>query len=618
MLVCDYCKTVVYWDDETALKTGTQSILPEADTRLFMHATGKLMGRGFDVVGHLRYDHGRGTWDEWYLELADGGVAWLSEDERKLSLERFVRPDPSMPPPEQLQVGTQLSMDDTLFSIREVGTAECVGGEGQLPFTVLPGERYPYADLATLDGTRFATLEYDEGRSPRVFTGEVLGHEQLTIDDEPPPSTAGAKEGQHITCPNCNAPLEVAAGREIQTQVCEYCGAQNDLTGAQAQVVGINPQGYDPGFRFDIGQAGSFRGQTFEVCGRMLYEDDEGYQSREYLLHHPNEGYLWLEEENGHYVLNRPTRQAPAYDPFRMTPKQMVKCGSETFRFYEWGTSRLVYVDGALPWQARSGDTSHYADLIAPPRMFGVESDGQEVEYFIGQYMTAEEVYAAFNIEDRPPRALGVHPAQPFERGPVAKLLMIFGAVFAVLNLGLLVWSSGKPGKQVMQQTFQADSYLKECVSDEFTVGPGRVMSMRVNAPLDNSWLAVDVALLDSKDRVVCEADGEVSYYHGYEGGESWAEGSRNTTTYFKAPPAGTYRLILKASAGSGIRGLPRGEPLTVSLRQGAVLSRYFLFAFIITLLFPLYEFTRKVLFEKRRWAATVEDDDDDWDDDSY
>ena len=72
MLVCDFCKTTVYWDADAVAKLGRQSILPEADTRLFLHATGKLYGTGFSVVGHLRYDHGRGCWDEWYVQLDDG------------------------------------------------------------------------------------------------------------------------------------------------------------------------------------------------------------------------------------------------------------------------------------------------------------------------------------------------------------------------------------------------------------------------------------------------------------------------------------------------------------------------------------------------------------------
>lgn len=222
-----------------------------------------------------------------------------------------------------------------------------------------------------------------------------------------PTISVGGTEGKRITCPNCNAPLKVSGDREVQTQVCEYCGAQNDLTGTEVKVLGINPEIYDSAFSFEVGQAGTFHGKRYEVCGRMFYEDEAGwsYQAREYLLYNPDEGYLWLTEENGHFILNRPTQQAPPYDPFRMVPKQWVTIGSSKFQFHEWGTSQLVYVDGALPWQAATGDTIHFADFVAPPQMYGVvESEGQ-VEYFLGWYIPPEDVYSAFAIKEAVPAA---------------------------------------------------------------------------------------------------------------------------------------------------------------------------------------------------------------------
>ena len=230
MLVCEFCKTVVYWDADSVLRAGLQSILPESDARLFMHARGKLGGRDFEVVGHLRYDHGRGQWDEWYLQLGDGAVAWLSEDERELSLEQAVQPDQPLPPLSALRPGLSLGLEGVVHTVRELGTATCVGGEGQLPFTIQPGERYPYADLASLDGVRFASLEYElDGASAHAFAGRVLGHDELVLDAEREPSAAGSHEGKAIKCPNCAAAITQPANREVKTLVCEYCGSQNDL-----------------------------------------------------------------------------------------------------------------------------------------------------------------------------------------------------------------------------------------------------------------------------------------------------------------------------------------------------------------------------------------------------
>lgn len=610
MLVCSYCQTTLYWGADEVLQMGAQSILPEADTRLHLHATGKLRGVGFRATGHLRYDHGRGSWDEWYLELDDGRMAWVSEDERELSEEEAVQPDAELPAAAQLAVGQSVSMDSIEYTVREVGQATCIGGEGQLPFTVLPGEQYVYADVASLDGERFGTLEYDEGQRPTCFSGRVLGHEELTIDGEPPPTTARSAEAKHIKCTNCNGPLEVPGGREVETRVCEYCGAQLDLTSAEQRVLGVNPTDFDPQFAFEIGAGGEFHGKRYEVCGRMLYCDAEGYESREYLLYNPDDGYLWLAEEQGHFVVNRPTQQAPARDPFSLGTAQGIKIGSTRFRFYEQGIVKLVYVDGALPWLAKSGDHGQYADLIAPPQMYGVETDGSEIEYFHGRYMPAAQVWAAFGEEQRW-RPRGVHPAQPFSRGIVAKLLMVFGLLFGLLNLGLAGWSLSRPGKLVFKQRFLSSDYLKETTSKPFKLAGGNVVALKLFAPLSNSWISLDVAFVNDKKQVVAEMDNSIEYYHGYSGGESWTEGTRRNIEYFKAPKPGTYRLIIKGSAGRGNRGPPRREPLLVVLYSGVVLTRYFVLMAVFSLMFFVFEFVRKVLFEKRRWAPVLGDDDD-------
>ena len=613
MLVCHYCNTVVYWDDATALKTGNQSILPENDSRLFMHATGSLGSQTFEVVGHLRYEYGAGQWDEWYLQLGDGSEVWLSEDERELRLEQQVSLDSVPSSPGETEVGTVVVANDTTFTVRETGMATCVGGEGQLPFTLLPGEQYPYADLASLDGAQFATLEFDEEHGPTCFLGTIPSHGVLHIDDERPPSTAGAKEGRHIRCPNCDAALSVTGEREVETLVCEYCGAQNDLTGAEARVMGVNPEGYDPEFYFEIGDAGEFDGKRYEICGRMLFEDDEGYPAREYLLYNPDAGYLWLAEENGHFVVSKPTAKAPDVSPFGMFPRAKVRVGNDTYQFYEEGWSQLVYVDGALPWQASSGDTNRYADLVAPPNMFQVEKTDNEVEYFEGQWVPAEQVWQTFSGEGPCPPSYGVHPAQPFVRSGVGRMLMTMGGIFALVNLVLLGWSLGGSGKQIFRQSFQANDYVKETFSRPFAVGEGPVMSMHIDAALDNSWIALQVAMVNAKDEVVGEIEGDISYYHGYEGGESWSEGSRSSTDYFKAPKPGTYRLLLKATAGQGNVGTtPRGESLSIRLKQGAVLSRYFAVLFVVFAVMFIIGWTRKRSFEKRRWAPVMEDDDDD------
>jgi len=178
MLVCEYCNQAVWWDEERVLAAGLRSVLPEGFTRLYRGASGSLKGSRFTVLGRVRYAFPSGFWDEWYVELPDGTGAWLTEDNHELCLEHAV--DFDVP-----EFGTfkRLKRMDLVFAVEEEGEAECIGVEGQLPFTMELGERYRYVDGSSMDGLHSLGIEYD-GPRPSVFVGDWLAHEDVQLDDE--------------------------------------------------------------------------------------------------------------------------------------------------------------------------------------------------------------------------------------------------------------------------------------------------------------------------------------------------------------------------------------------------------------------------------------------------
>jgi len=612
MIVCDYCQTTIYWDAEGAAHMGSRSVLPEGDTRLFAGAAGRLAGKPFQVVGHVRYQHERGSWDEWYLELGDGKFTWISEDERRLTREREVKPDAPLPAAHTLGVGSALTIKGVRFTVRESGQAHCAGAQGQLPFAVLPEESYPYLDLASDDGRYFATLEYDEAGQPHLFVGSPISHEQLTIDTPRPEVEKDlSSAAEEVSCPNCGAPLEQPREREVQTVVCAYCGAQNDLSGAAARVMGINPE-QKPDFLLDIGRAGNLDGVRYEVCGRMQYSDAENYRSIEYLLWNPERGYLWLAEERGHFLLMRPTRQAPRTSPAALRsarPKTPVQVGQQQFLFYETTREHLTYVDGALPWLASVGDQFTVSALVRPPQMFELESDGEELEYFIGEYLPPERVWQAFGLKPPVQQPAGVHPAQPRRDSPTATAAAGIMLVLVLVNLLLAGYSWVTGEKEIFSFRPGPECYTRDVTSGLFTVGGEKILKLVARAPVSNGWVAVQAALVDEQGQVQAETACEVSYYFGRDADGSWTEGSRRGRSYFRAPPPGAYRLIVKAERGDNPAG---SEKLNLTLYQGGLLSRYFLLLAVLLALYPLFVFYRRRLFEARRWAEVMEDDDDD------
>lgn len=183
MFVCEYCGNAVYWDQERVQAAGEQSVLPEGFSRLYRGAAGSLHQKRFVVAGRVRYSFGRGFWDEWYLEMEDGALQWLTEDNHELALQRRVETR-GLVASGPWQPGQPITYRDRPFVVQEVGRAECIGVEGELPRFITSGESYPYVDASSPDGRSTLGLEYDDGDRPSLFLGKWLKHAELKLDEE--------------------------------------------------------------------------------------------------------------------------------------------------------------------------------------------------------------------------------------------------------------------------------------------------------------------------------------------------------------------------------------------------------------------------------------------------
>jgi hypothetical protein len=181
-IVCEYCGNAIYWDAKKVQSAGEQSILPEGFSRLYRGATGRLKGRRFFVMGRVRYSFGSGFWDEWFLEFGDGGIAWLTEDNHEFAVEKRAAAK-NLPPMDQLSPGTRLTVKGIPFVIEEVGKAECLGMEGDLPISVESGETYAFADGSSPDGKYSLGLEFDHDPA-MLYLGQWLRYEDIQMDDE--------------------------------------------------------------------------------------------------------------------------------------------------------------------------------------------------------------------------------------------------------------------------------------------------------------------------------------------------------------------------------------------------------------------------------------------------
>jgi uncharacterized protein (DUF983 family) len=616
MKVCDYCKTAMYWDKDAALSAGQKSMDLPLSSRFKIGQGGKIRGQSFRVLGRLAYAHANGHWNEWFVELQDGKILWLTEDEGELFLESRLDLKAPVPPHGELTLGMKISLNDTVGIVEEIGEARCLGGEGQIPFRVEIGEAYPYADGSTEDGTTSFGLEYDpQTGAVKAFIGRILGLKADKVKSQAREAPV-ERTGEIIRCPSCGKPYE---GRRVETTslvVCDSCGAALHLDEAETRVVGKN-KGPQPKFTFRIGLPLKFDDTVYEVMGRAVYvEIDEGieYTTHEYVLYNPEAGYLWLEEDHGHYVLSRVVHTRPSM-PSAPTVKSKVQVGNEMFRVFEIGNVTLRWIDGAFPWKAVVGESTRYTHLIKPPECLDEEITGKEVELFRGRYISREEMRKAVPEGVALPEPQGINSSQPFVSTWASGLWQI-ALAFLVLNALLWCYSMiAEKRTPVLKEQVKAADYSQEYLSQPFRVDRDRtIMRLEGNSPLNNSWLALDFGLVDAQERVISDFGNEASYYHGQDSEGSWTEGSKHFSSYFKVDKAGTYNLLIHGKGGSGEKGPQLNEPLDISLVSGVTISWFFIFPIVAALVFLILEPLLRWNFEQRRWRGTSAgggDDDD-------
>ncbi len=273
------------------------------------------------------------------------------------------------------------------------------------------------------------------------------------------------------------------------------------------------------------------------------------------------------------------------------------------YRHFQTSAPVVSYVLGEFNWKVAVGDKGRARDFICPPYLLSEDvSDGDSV-WSHGEYIEPEEVWKAFSLEGNPPPRSGVAPAQP---NPFAESFSAVNGAFWIYFaacIGLFVFLSSIAQKRpVFNGTFQYSSSdpEKSRVTDLFEVG-GHTANLKIQTVtnLDNHWSYFSMALINADTDEALDFGREVSYYHGYDDGESWSEGKSYDTVYLPRVKPGRYYLRIEPETDIGAFqysvGITRDVPRVM-----------FLFLALGLLTLPMLWFWwRNRNFEYARWLES-------------
>lgn len=364
-LVCPYCRSLLIRDGASVSDSGEDSAPFEDFSPLQIGTTGRDRGQGFTLVGRLQARYDAGVWNEWYLYYDDGGSGWLSESGDQYVLTRPATTSAALPRFADIRAGeSRLTVDGHTYlaaDVRDI-TLDRAGAEGELPYPFSGTRRNRVADYRSEN--HFLTLDYGED-PPEIFSGRGVTLAELNLantrSDAQILDSAGALKGSRASgnCPQCGAPVNWLRGL-TPTIICPSCGSDlaSDSLIANARATGERQQKIAGRHSLPLGAEATIHGNRYTLIG-LVYKEEIGEDSgwTEYLLYHPQQGFLWLvETDDGEWSVSETLNDWPPLDAGG-APRGMAK-------LYDY-KSRVRHAAGAFYWHIQKGDELVHHDFDA-------------------------------------------------------------------------------------------------------------------------------------------------------------------------------------------------------------------------------------------------------------
>lgn len=161
---CAYCGSTLVKEDSVLRTAGSAGAWFDAPGLFTLGETRRVGERRFTPLGHVRYDYGRGFWDEYWGEDGDGREAWVSVDEGDVAWQ-VPLPRADWPTCNAFRLGQDVEVLGSVYSVTEVDNATCAAFRGQLPEAPDVGETHLFANLSGYDAQIVSAERWDGGEA---------------------------------------------------------------------------------------------------------------------------------------------------------------------------------------------------------------------------------------------------------------------------------------------------------------------------------------------------------------------------------------------------------------------------------------------------------------------
>lgn len=555
--------------------------------------------KGFEVIGGLRCDMKRFYNNRWTILYNDGSIGLLSETLGFYAIHQTIEADhPSkVQLVNALQVGTDTTdlLKDRQMLILDKAKCEKAFIEGEI-YSADNDGIFSIAELGDEQESRLELIEYSKGKYELNLMQYVLVDE-LSLSNK----NTSTIEPISFSCGKCNKAVSIKLPQYNEQVVCPHCNRWNERQGNHLALKDKILKPFKPDL--PIGSKGKIKNIEYEVVG-ACQKHEPGVTANlwiEYSLYNPQTGFAFLSAYNGHWIYLKEVKLGKKWPTYQ----QEISVDNENYVLFNEYNFKVAAAAGEFFISLDAGGNIRAKEFISPPEMYAVENNAsKEISWYRGEHIEAKEVFEGLNVPlVAMPYAIGVGALQPMKGYTNLTLLKRMSlAALAVFMTVQVFFSATAKNEMVFDQAFLIPDSMSSrgIVTNSFELKQASSnLEFYISAPVYNNWFDADITLVNDKTGKEYNIDKGVEYYAGYSDGESWTEGSKDADAMLSAVPGGTYHMNIFTSSG-GDTG--KVSTFNITIRNDVPMWRNFFFTILIAGLFPLIQWGRMHLFEKRRW----------------
>jgi hypothetical protein len=437
---------------------------------------------------------------------------------------------------------------------------------------------------------------------------------------------------QKLYCPHCTKPVMIYDPEGSEYLVCTECWSYLRWHPEKQGIQTLEPlKQIKYEHILDPGSVGNLKGRDYKVLAYLeKKEAGNEYEWREYMLWSYEKGYAFLAEYNGHWSFVAGIQHFPDLKDVRLEGGTAWLGDNEYHEFNRY-TPIITAMTGEFDWNVHE-ERIGAREFVCPPLMLVRERNNRDktiVDWYLGEYITPDEIAAAFKIgKEKFPDVVDIGANQPNPNKLRYKQTLRISIAAAILMVFIqIVYCIVRPGQTLLNgavplvlpppkaDSAHQDSAKKDSITyswtpqnttyeflpqrtQSFTIGSGPApVDVYLYGAVDNSWMESTVELVSEKDNQTWVVDREVDYYHGYDDGDYWSEGSHDVTITLDDIPAGRYHINVYPYTGT--------EAITeINLRvsSNVILWQNILITLLVLILAPLAFWYFQRRFEVNRW----------------